>query len=576
MERICINPACGAIVSDAVCADCPECGTELLYGGRFILRRALREVTPMQGIAVYEADDRQQAQACILKVLLYPQAPYLRHFEQEAALLANLSHPGLPQVDIDDGGYFTVTTTAKQYPRLDCFAMEKIAGITLAAWLSRGETLLQAQAIDWLEQLSGILSALHQEQIFHRDIKPSNIMLQPDGRLVLIDFGSVRAVTDTYLNKLGEKRSRFDGVTIFNSAGYTPYEQTQGRAVMQSDFFALAHTFIHLLTGIHPMHLEPDDRGVIQWRSHSPQVSAPFADLLDQMGALMPHDRPANIAAIQAAIAKLPAQIKADRWRRSPWLKVAKGVGIAILVGGLLKGTAWYLSTRYLKSGLQMALEGNYREAQGQLESALMYDLNNPALHSNLATICQQQRTEAGDKCAIQHYQRAILLNPSNSVTRYNFASFYGDIGEFVQAEAQYKRLLEDTPGFVDARNNLARLYLLEGQYKAAEGALNLASTQVQDDLSKSAILKNVGWLRYEQKQYGAAIKALNAAIKLAPEARTDAYCLLAKALDSQSDQGESTEAWQRCLSGDTTAPEVKQWQGEKLNQVLPVKGNPN
>ena len=56
-------------------------------------------------------------------------------------------------------------------------------------------------ALEWLLQLAEILDEVHQQQFFHRDIKPPNIILRADGQLVLIDFGTVRAVTPTYFKK---------------------------------------------------------------------------------------------------------------------------------------------------------------------------------------------------------------------------------------------------------------------------------------------------------------------------------------------------------------------------------------
>lgn len=74
-------------------------------------------------------------------------------------------------------------------------------------------------------------------------------MLTPDGRLALIDFGTARDVTATYISNISQGRS----MTAVVSSGYTAPEQTNGKAVEQSDFFALARTFVQLLTGKHPL-----------------------------------------------------------------------------------------------------------------------------------------------------------------------------------------------------------------------------------------------------------------------------------------------------------------------------------
>ena len=70
-------------------------------------------------------------------------------------------------------------------------------------------------------------------------------MCKPNGQLVLIDFGTAREVSATYFAKVGQGQN----VTGIVSPGYTPPEQTNGKAVPQSDFFALGRTFVYLLTG---------------------------------------------------------------------------------------------------------------------------------------------------------------------------------------------------------------------------------------------------------------------------------------------------------------------------------------
>jgi WD40 repeat protein len=208
-------------------------------------------------------------------------------FQQEAAVLSRLNHPGIPKVE--PNGYFT-WTIGTQEP-LPCLVMEKIEGQNLREWRSsRGnQRLAQEQAIAWLKQLLEILAQIHRQKLIHRDIKPENIMLRPNGQLVLIDFGAVREVTDTYLKKQRENET---GTAIY-SAGYTPPEQYEGRAVPQSDIFALGRTFVYLLTGKSPTEFYSLQTGKLNWRESAPHLSDKFADLIDDLMALSPGGRPA-------------------------------------------------------------------------------------------------------------------------------------------------------------------------------------------------------------------------------------------------------------------------------------------
>jgi serine/threonine protein kinase len=569
----CVNPSCHAEVRDLDIPTCPECGLELLLGDRFELVKPIRAFNPTIPISIFVGHDRQTQTACVIKVLDYPTPELLLHFEREAAVLGNLRHPGLPVVDIDDEGYFIVTTPSKQYPIVHCLVMEKIEGTDLTEFIQSQGKISQYQAIEWLRQLTEIIQVLHQQGIFHRDIKPANIMLKPDGKLALIDFGAVREVTQTYLCKLGrgpDPVTQVNPITIITSAAYTPYEQTQGKAVIQSDFYAMGRTFVHLLTGKSPLDLVATPSTQLQWRSAAPQVSKPLADFLDRLMALSPVDRPIDTQAILATLQRLPGQINRDRRWKSPWVK-ATGLGLGtIVVLGLLKGVSWYLAQHYLGVGLQAVIVGKLDTAQANLESAIFYDRNNSILHSNLAVICQQQATEAGDQCAMQHYQQALNLNPNNQAeTRYNLGNLYEQLGTVDKSKEQYKMVLRDTPDFVAARSNLARLLILEGAYGEAEQLIQPGLSQSQDLLARSVLLKNLGWLQYQKKEYPQAIASLSMAIQLSSAERTDAQCLLAQVYDAAPKLGTSAPFWQSCLSGNAITPEVQLWQDQKLQQLL-------
>ena len=124
--------------------------------------------------------------------------------------------------------------------------------------------------------------------------------------MVVIDFGAVREVTETFLHK------QEDDVTSTHlySRGYTPMEQMQGRAVPQSDFFALGRTFVHLLTGCNPLDFSTDfETGALLWRDHAPQVSVALADLIDRLMAPFVAKRPPDPACLLAEVAVVKEKI---------------------------------------------------------------------------------------------------------------------------------------------------------------------------------------------------------------------------------------------------------------------------
>lgn len=249
----------------------------------------------------YEVCDRATGTTKVLKVLTnsYPKAVDL--FQREAKVLIELDHPGIPSVEPD--GYLPLTELDSDQPPPG-LVMEKIPGQDLQQWMaSRAyQPITQPLAVDWLRQLSEILQQLHHRHYFHRDIKPSNIMLTPTGQLVLIDFGGVREITDTFLRQQEGDRTG----TRLASRGYAPLEQIDGRAVPQSDFFALGRTLVYLLTGRPPTDFDAHpETGVLDWSRADPTISQSLVDLINWLMAPFPGQRPQTAAMILAAIATI-------------------------------------------------------------------------------------------------------------------------------------------------------------------------------------------------------------------------------------------------------------------------------
>lgn len=299
----CINPSCPK-PNDAANANspiCRHCGSELLLKGRYLVMRLLSDKSGFGKI--YEAFDGSTPK--ILKVLkedhnTNPKAVEL--FQQEAVVLSQLNHPGIPRIEPD--GYFQVFPRGAKEP-LHCILMEKIEGPNLKQWMQQqGNHPISAdQALNWLKQLAEILHLVHEKNYFHRDIKPENIMLRPNGQLVLIDFGTAREMTYTYLAAVSGTGS----ITKVSSAGYTAPEQEQGHAVPQSDFYSLGRTFVYLLTGKNLTNQAIYDaiRNELNWRNFAPEIAPTLANFIDKLIAPKAADRPKNTQEIIDCLAKI-------------------------------------------------------------------------------------------------------------------------------------------------------------------------------------------------------------------------------------------------------------------------------
>jgi serine/threonine protein kinase len=196
------------------------------------------------------ARDREAGREVAIKMLDTQRVESLKGFElfeREAAVLRSVRHHGVPEVH--------ASLRAEWEGREAAFlVMEYIAGKSLQTLIEERHHLDPAEASHLLLELLGVLDYLHGRvpPILHRDIKPANIILRPDGFPTLVDFGAVRSA----LHGPGH-----DGSTIVGTYGYMPYEQHMGQASPASDLYALAATYLHLLTGRPPQEfMTPEGR----------------------------------------------------------------------------------------------------------------------------------------------------------------------------------------------------------------------------------------------------------------------------------------------------------------------------
>ena len=335
----CINPDCLRPASQTAGNKfCQSCGTPLLLNNRYIPLQKLSS----GGFAVtYTVCDLKSQTERVLKLLVETSPQALRLFEQEAAVLASLRHPGVPRVE--SGSYFQVQLPAPHRRTLPCLVMEKINGPTLEDVLDRyPQGCPEALVLDWLCQAAEILQLLHRRKIVHRDLKPANFMLRTpphpggEGKLVVIDFGGVKQIATALQHS---QRSS----TRVVSPGYSPPEQIAGAAVgPAADFYALGRTCIHLLTGRYPADLDDPVTGQCRWHHHA-RVSPFLAILIDEMVQPAPEKRPASAAEIAGRLRQME---RASRQRRQVTARVkATGSSATGVLRAIFKGLWQALAT---------------------------------------------------------------------------------------------------------------------------------------------------------------------------------------------------------------------------------------
>jgi len=200
-------------------------------------------------------------------------------FEREAQALQKLRHRNLPHVS----EYFSIDEN-------DYLVMDHIEGESLADILASKRRPTERLVCDWLVQILDALEYCHRHHVLHRDIKPANIIVTPEGRVTLVDFGLVKIYdphnprTTTIVRGLGTPQ-------------YTPLEQYEvgtGHTDARSDVYALGATLYHLLTGRPPQPvsqriLNPDTQPAIH--ELNPKISVWMAGFVQRAMTIRPDDR---------------------------------------------------------------------------------------------------------------------------------------------------------------------------------------------------------------------------------------------------------------------------------------------
>jgi serine/threonine protein kinase len=235
---------------------------------------------------VWRATDTVLGREVAVKVLKreYSDDPTFRsRFETEARHAAALHHPGVAGV-YDFGEAAAADGSGVPRPYL---VMELVEGQPLSTLLADGRDLDRDAVRDLLAQTGDALAAAHVAGIVHRDVKPANLMVTPDGRIKVTDFGIARAADGVGITQTG---------TVMGTAQYLSPEQARGdRATPASDVYSLGVVAFECLAGRRPFEA---DSPVATALAH---IQQPVPEL--------PSDVPADLAAVvRKALAKDPAQ----------------------------------------------------------------------------------------------------------------------------------------------------------------------------------------------------------------------------------------------------------------------------
>jgi serine/threonine protein kinase/Flp pilus assembly protein TadD len=212
---------------------------------------------------VYKATDTKLDRTVALKFLpphLSDSEDNKSRFLQEAKAAAALSDPhilNIYEIDEQNGNMFLV--------------MEYIQGKTLRQYLKNLKSsggIPVPQAIEWTQQIARGLNAAHSTNIIHRDIKPENIMVTPENRMKIMDFGLAKLKGSAGLTRTGQS---------LGTLSYMSPEQAQGiKTDQRTDIWSLGVVFYELLTGEVPFTAEHDAALIYLIANENPPAPSAF------------------------------------------------------------------------------------------------------------------------------------------------------------------------------------------------------------------------------------------------------------------------------------------------------------
>lgn len=214
--------------------------------GKTLSNRYLIEELLGQGgmSAVYKATDPNLKRVVAIKMIhthLSNDPDFVKRFEEEAAAVAQLRHPGIIQVhdfNQDNGVYYMV--------------LEFVPGETIQDHLKRlnnvGRKLSPRNAMQYMVNTCDAVDYAHQRGMIHRDIKPANLMLNTHGQVILMDFGIAKIV--------GSQRHTATGAVV-GTAMYMSPEQIKGEQPdRRTDIYSLGVTLFEMVSGRPPFEAE--------------------------------------------------------------------------------------------------------------------------------------------------------------------------------------------------------------------------------------------------------------------------------------------------------------------------------
>jgi tetratricopeptide (TPR) repeat protein/predicted Ser/Thr protein kinase len=436
---------------------------------------------------VYRAHDERLGREVALKVVgerwLSDEKARARLL-QEARTASALNHPHVCTI------YEVAEAEGETY-----IVMEYVAGRPLSALVPRdglpAETLCRYAA-----QIADALAHAHERRVIHRDLKSSNVVITPEGRAKVLDFGLAKRMREQELDEVTRSQlSLTEAGAVVGTLHYLAPEVLRGAAANErSDIWALGVLLYEMATGTLPFH------GKTCFELTSAILREPVADLppgapaglrgvIQRCLAKEPGERYAGAGEAKAALetmaessteAAVPVR-SLGKGRRVPWWAMAGGAVLiaAAMIAVVIRGMPFNLGItsfgrREVPATKMLEFDGKpsaNAEANEYFLKGILF----------LSTQFNVPRSR-------EMFERALAIDPHFGKARGAYAFTYvlmieggysNDPGLLYKAEAEAQRALQDDPSARQSRIALAGVYQLQGRKEMVRGELERA---LQDD----------------------------------------------------------------------------------------------
>jgi len=415
-----------------------------------------------------------------------------RLFKQEAEILEKLGkHDQIPFLL----AYFE---EANQFYLVEEF----VPGHALNREIVAGQSWREERVLDLLEEVLQLLAFVHSQGVIHRDVNPSNLIRRkPDGKLVLIDFGSVKEVA----NHVSEYDTEFPRTIATGTPAYMPIEQFQGNPQFSSDLYAVGMMAVQAITGLPGTDLpklqdpSPSHTGEIVWRNRA-QCSVGLGNIIDKMVCHQFSQRYQSAEEVLEAISKL-------RHRQEPGNKAQnKSISPSLVssnsVASRLGTRFWWLILAGFGAAIVLVFLFNYWSRPNPIKAKEYYE-NGVEKSRN--------KDAAG---ALQAFNKSIQLDPNNAESFYWRGNANYDLQKYQEAIGDYSQALALNPKYVQAYFNRG---LARHDFNDKRGAIEdyTQALKLQPNDADTYYERGVAYL--ELQDYKAAIQDFNSVIRLQP-----------------------------------------------------------